>query len=209
MQIPAAKTSVFELIGDYLRRAINWLGEKLERIVDWILKLWPKRQKGEERVFLGMPVVVWIVTLLVVATVAFVAAYVLRRSRYRGSAPAVSAAPALSRRDEDPLSRDANEWEAYAAQLAGNGRFREAIRAWYHAVLVTLYRTGVVHYRKGRTNWEYVRTLSPDLAWRPRFVTITREFEREWYGRHEAGAENLDFCAREAKAILAAVRGER
>ena len=62
-----------------------------------------------------------------------------------------------SQRDADPLSREQDEWEKYAAELAAAGRLREAIRAWYHAVLVGLFRAGLLHHHKGRTNWEYVR----------------------------------------------------
>ena len=83
---------------------------------------------------------------------------------------------------------------------------REAIRAWYHAVLVTLYRAGILHYRKGITNWEYVSALSPAHEWRPFFVSMTRLFDREWYGRHETTNDVLDSCAADARAIMGAIR---
>jgi hypothetical protein len=114
--------------------------------------------------------------------------------------------PFGSKRDEDPLSRGAMEWERYAIQLAAAGRFREAIRAWYHAVLVTCYAAGVLHFRKGRTNWEYVATLAPSLPWRPEMIRLTRRFEREWYGSDESTLGALDDCGASARAILESVR---
>jgi Domain of unknown function (DUF4129) len=132
--------------------------------------------------------------------------YVLRRSRRR-VLPASSVPLASSERDADPLSREANEWERYAAELAASGRLREAIRAWYHAVLVTLYRAGILHYRKGVTNWEYVSALSPALTWRARFIDMTRTFDREWYGRRETSPEALDTLAADARAVLLTLRG--
>src|SRR5207244_5595400 len=107
---------------------------------------------------------------------------VVRRSRRRELVAVATSDPVASRADEDPLSRAANEWERYAAQLAAAGRIREAIRAWYHAVLVTLYGAGILHFRKGRTNWEYISTITPTIPWRGDFVKLTRRFEHEWYG---------------------------
>jgi hypothetical protein len=121
-------------------------------------------------------------------------------------APLVKSDALTSKRDDDPLSRGATEWERYAAQLAASGRIREAIRAWYHAVLVTLYGAGILHFRKGRTNWEYVAALSPDLAWRAQFVALTRRFEEEWYGRDRSSIEAFEEVSERAQHILDAVR---
>ena len=82
-----------------------------------------------------------VVTVLVVV-LALVLGWVgwrVLRNRRRGAAPAVAGpAPLPPSADDDPLSREANEWERYARELAAAGRAREAIRAWYHAVLVAL-----------------------------------------------------------------------
>ena len=80
--------------------------------------------------------------------------------------------------------------------------FREAIRAWYHAVLVTLYKRGIVHYRKGRTNWEYIATIPPATSWRPALVEMTRHFEREWYGRDRSSPEALADSQALARRLL-------
>jgi hypothetical protein len=111
-----------------------------------------------------------------------------------------------STRDDDPLSRGANEWERYAAQLAAAGRLREAIRAWYHAVLVTLYGANILHYRKGRTNWEYVAAVGPEQAWRTQFIELTRLFEHQWYGSDDSSSDALDSCSAAARIVLNAVR---
>ena len=205
-ELPQTTPTVTEYIRDIFQSVIDWLADKLEKIFDWFAKLWPKPADEEQSAeFLGVPVVVWVVTLIVVAMLMLLAAYVLRRSKQR-AALVQSEHAASSERDADPLSRESNEWERYAAELAAAGRLREAIRAWYHAVLVTLYRAGILHYRKGVTNWEYIAALSPALAWRPQFVSITRRFDREWYGRHDTTPDVLDACATDARAILDTVR---
>jgi hypothetical protein len=150
---------------------------------------------------------VTVIVVLIVIVLGILAFEVVRRSRAAAPETELVTSDAISsRRDEDPLSRGANEWERYAAQLAAAGRTREAIRAWFHAVLVTLYAAGILHFKKGRTNWEYIAGLSPELPWRGEFVTMTRRFESEWYGRAQSSIEALDDAAERAHRILDAVR---
>jgi len=105
-------------------------------------------------------------------------------------------------RDDDPATRTVSGWEERAAQLAAQGRHREAIRAWYHAVLARCAAAGVLHLRRGRTNWEYAFSLSPALPWRDRFEDLTRRFDLEWYGRKESSGEALAAFAEGAGGIL-------
>jgi Domain of unknown function (DUF4129) len=194
-------------IAEWVRKGFEWLGEKIVDFFEWLSKWWPKsgRRDVRPRGLGGVPFLVTALTIAIVAMLAVLALEVLRRSRKEGAPELAASDPIASRRDEDPLSRGANEWERYAAQLAAAGRIREAIRAWYHAVLVTCYGAGVLHFRKGRTNWEYVSLLRADVAWRPLFIELTRRFEREWYGRDESTPEALDDCARRARGILDAL----
>jgi hypothetical protein len=146
-------------------------------------------------------IVITVVALIVIAIV-FLAIEVVRRAR-RGDAQALASSSLLrSASDDDPLSRGAMEWERYAAQLAAAGRFREAIRAWYHAALVTCYAVGALHFRKGRTNWEYIASLSAATAWRPDFIRLTQRFEQEWYGSEQSTEDALEDCSAGAKRIL-------
>jgi Domain of unknown function (DUF4129) len=110
--------------------------------------------------------------------------------------------------DEDPLSRTSIGWEERARELAREGRSREAIRAWYHAVLVRCAAQGLLHHRPGRTNWEYAHALPPALPWRGRFEDLTFRFDQEWYGRAESTGEALAVFADGAAEILRAL-GQR
>ena len=188
-------------------KAWRWVREAIEAFFDWILDFWPSSRPGEAGATAGMRWLIGGLVALIVAVIAVLAVQIIRRSKKRAPVEVAASAPAASRRDEDPLSRGANEWERYAAQLAAAGRIREAIRAWYHAVLVTLYGAGILHFRKGRTNWEYVAALAPSLPWRPEFIGLTRLFEYEWYGAHQSTDEALGTCSRTAKNILDSVRG--
>jgi len=197
--------SLITRIEDAMGRMFDWIGEKLGKFFDWLKRFWPDI-KVKEHPTAGMRWIVGSVVAMIVIVIAVLAFEVIRRSRRRPSDLVAESAPASSTRDADPLSRGANEWERYAAQLAAAGRIREAIRAWYHAVLVTLYGEGILHFRKGRTNWEYVSTLAPTVAWRGEFVRLTRRFEQEWYGSERSSDDALADCRGSARQILSSVR---
>lgn len=146
--------------------------------------------------------------VLILGAVAIVAFVTLRR-RVDAVPDAVSQAPAQSASDEDPLSRSSNEWERFAQELMKGGRHREAIRAWYHAVLVTVFRAGLLHYRKDRTNWEYAFALTPTLPWRAAFVDATRTFEYEWYGRRDTPQETSEAFAAGCRRMLEKIQEGR
>jgi hypothetical protein len=193
------------------QRLSRWLDRAMEAFVDFVLRLWrwltrfgPRPAREGESSFTGP-----VVALLVGVIVAVLAAFTIQSLRRRGEPEERGeAGEASSRADENPLSREAGEWERYAAELAAAGRLREAIRAWYHAVLVTLFRAGRLHHQQGRTNWEYVSQVGPEARWRPAFIELTQAFEREWYGRSQSAAEALRACAGTARDVLRAVRGE-
>lgn len=199
---PRIPRSVLERIMD----ALQWLGEKALDILNWLLRLVFGAPSGESG--FSITRILTVILIVVIAVVLVILALWFFRWRRRGEAETTvsSSAPAMSRRDEDPLSRTASEWEKYAEQLAAAGRHRESVRAWYHALLVTMYRSGLLHYRKDRTNWEYAYALSPELSWRPGFMDATRDFEREWYGRRDSSGETSQSFAQGARKILRHVR---
>jgi hypothetical protein len=193
-----------EQIGAAFSAAFEWLGSVLGRILDWFASLRPERNDPAPEA--GRTAVA---AMLFAVALAGVLAWLVWRSRGVGArvdedepVPSVDAEP-----DADPLSREASGWERRAAELAAARRYREAVRAWYHAVLVALFHAGRLHHQKGRTNWEYAARLDPRLGFRPAFVELTRLFDREWYGRQRSDAMALDECARQAREILAALPG--
>jgi hypothetical protein len=184
--------------------AYDWVVEVLRKIRDFLARLKPRRAATASG--LGETTVAAILGVALAALgLALLAWRTLRRAR---AAPVEveSLGSVVSNRDDDPLSRETTEWEARARELMAAGRWREAVRAFYHAVLVGLFSSGLLHYQKGRTNWEYAARLSPDLAWRPAFLDLTRLFDREWYGRAQGDPETVRRAAEEARSILRALR---
>jgi Domain of unknown function (DUF4129) len=188
---------------DWLERAARFAWHQLLRLLRWLAGLFPATGgpsvEGGGRSFLP---IVLVAVGLILATLALLAMVSFRRG-----APAVSRTGPRERpaADEDPLSRTAGGWEDRARELAAQGRAREAIRAWYHAVLMRCVAQGLLHHRRGRTNWEYAHALSPTLPWRGTFEDLTSRFDVEWYGRSESTGEALADFASGAREILGAL----
>jgi hypothetical protein len=202
---PQIPRSVLERIRDCFIDMLAGLGQLLERFLRWLIRF-VIGAGGAHAAAASTRYLVGALVVTVLGILALVAVQALRRRQKLAGSVAVSEAPAMSAKDDDPLSRTATEWERFAAELMKAGRFREAIRAWYHAVLVSLFRAGALHYRKDRTNWEYAFALPPTLTWRPGFMDATRTFEQEWYGRRDTPAETAETYQRQALEMLEGVR---
>lgn len=204
--LPRAKSpdGALEALTDFFQPLIRVLRSIGRKILDWLERMSTSLNKpNADGAVSNLSIAITVIIALALAGGAIL--YVRRRKR-TGVAAVTGEAPAPPAADDDPLSREVGEWERYARELERAGRLREAVRAWYHAVLVALYRTGFVHYRRGRTNWEYVSSLAPTLAVRPGFADLTRRFEREWYGRDESDPEALAAAAEVAGSLLGTVR---
>jgi Domain of unknown function (DUF4129) len=195
---------VLDAVRNFLRPPTRLLARLWDGFRDW-LERWLRHllegARGSRPSF-GLRGVVFLAVLLALAMLAAAVQAARRRQRRRRPAAVTMVPMTGPPQDDDPLSRASGQWESYARDLAGAGRFREAIRAWYHAVLVTLYQRGIVHYRKGRTNWEYLATIPPATSWRPALVEMTRHFEREWYGRDRSSPEALADSQALARRLL-------
>ena len=186
-----------ERIGQWLSSAARWVGRKIVALVRWLKRWWGPTERplpsaeAVTSLAQGVLVVVGIVAVLLVG----LAVVALLRRRAPRVEPA-AATPASSA-DADPTSRDEPAWRARAEALAAEGRHREAICAFYHALLVRCFQTGALHSRRGTTNREYARTLDTRVAWAPEFDELTLRFDLEWYGHDSSTATAFrDFSER-------------
>ncbi|HEY7310713.1 MAG TPA: DUF4129 domain-containing protein [Gemmataceae bacterium] len=95
------------------------------------------------------------------------------------------------------LEESPSELWRQADKLAGDGRFREAVRILYLAVLALLHRQQFIRFEATRTNGEYVRQvhlseIAPPELHEP-FHELTDLFEAKWYG--ERACESADYRA--------------
>lgn len=200
-------SAYYTTIRDALKRAINWIDETADWLFKWLRSFFPKDADATGPAGISTLIIKIAVVLFAVTAIAIVV-YILMRRNAWNSRPmtALVSAPVASSKDADPTSRNTSEWENYAAQLAASGRHREAIRACYHAVLTSFFRAGFLHYRKGRTNWEYCYALPLNISWRDRFFELTGFFEVEWYGKTRSEPEDFNTYASAVRQLLALAR---
>ncbi|MBX7116644.1 MAG: DUF4129 domain-containing protein [Myxococcaceae bacterium] len=90
--------------------------------------------------------------------------------------------------ESDPMSalaRAPEGWSDLADQLASQGRFRDAIRHLYLALLSRLHRDGAIDYDPAKSNWDYFRAFKGVPQALPPFKELTRRFDFAWYGNME------------------------
>lgn len=203
---PFAPEHLPPTIGERLAAVGEWLVDRLRALFGWI-RDWFKSESKESS---GSGSTVVTLTLILVGALLVVGA-VLALLAWRRREPPVAMASAVSvpaAADADPRSRAADEWVGHAQELMRLGRHREAIRAWYHALLVDCWSRGLLHHRVGRTNWEYALTLPASAAWRSHFQDLTHRFDQAWYGGRVESDESQAFAS-EAEQVLSELRAQR
>ena len=149
----------------------------------------------------GFSIVGWVLLAGLALAILTVASYLFFTRRREARAPRTQNATgrelpsdgeARQVLEESPaeLWRQAERW-------AGEGSFREAVRALYLAVLSLLHRQRLIRFEPTRTNGEYVRQVqlaeqAPPALHGP-FQQLTNQFETQWYG--ERPSESGDYRA--------------
>jgi hypothetical protein len=117
---------------------------------------------------------------------------------------------------DGPLSGDVGRsWEEWAAEAEAHeqaGRFRDAVRCRYRALIAALASGGLLDEVPGRTAGEYLAAAHADVpAAAEPFATATRVFEAAWYGPGEVSAtdaaEAREAAEQTARAAGVDVRG--
>lgn len=194
-----------ERLRAWMRSLADGVLELLVTFGKWLWSLLPSPKRDAPATAFGpLAVVIGTVIAVLLAALLALALSALRRRREPGAPPDEPEAESGSR-DADPIARSVAGWEKRARELAAMGRLREAVRAWYNGVLMTLHAGGVLHLRLGRTNWEYVSHVG-DVPWRSRFAELTARFDREWYGLNATSSEALIDFEQLARVIMDAAR---
>jgi hypothetical protein len=104
----------------------------------------------------------------------------------------------LARRDDHPVTvtagwraRSAADWRAEAAVHEAAGRWRDALRARYRALVADLAGRGLIEEIPGRTSGEdrgMVDRSAPAVA--GPFDEATSLFEETWYGDRRSGPDD-------------------
>src|SRR4051794_4281797 len=171
---------------------MGWLGDVLDRIFSALTG-------GSGGLVIGIVLLVAAVALLVVLASA------VRRGRgvpgRRPTGPA-SPQPVLVDRSREPA-----QWRQDAEEHARAGRWREAVRCRYRALVGDLARRGLLDEIPGRTTGEERAELAvaaPAVA--PSFARATDLFDQAWYGQAAVGADDDERFRRWEAEVLEAAR---
>jgi len=102
-----------------------------------------------------------------------------------------------ARQEPAPALRlgDPRELGVRAQDLKIQGKFREALQAYYQMVLAALERRQLVVPDRTRTNWEYYDAVSAKLGTAvpaPQFERLNVIYDRLWYGLQPCTASDVD-----------------
>jgi hypothetical protein len=180
---------------EYQEPAQPWWQKALEK-VDELLSRFFRALSGAGG---GSSVVAWVILVVAVvgATIVVVLAVrSLRRSRRAKGVKDDVPAPRRSRREPRV------DWDAEAAKLEAEGRWRDGLRARYRALVADLSRRQVVDPAASRTTGEHRREVgraAPDVA--PEFSDAAELFDRAWYGNRPTGPEEAERFRELARAV--------
>jgi hypothetical protein len=162
--------------------ALEWLGDRLQPIADWIDDLGGGVPGG--------PIVLWLTlaALLVLAAGAVTSTAIGRR------AIAVERARAAAL----PASEDPRALEREAERAERDGDYGSAVRLRFRAGLLRLDRRHVIEYRPSLTTGEVARAVES-----PAFAEVGERFEAIAYGGREAGRDDADHARRGWAEVLA------
>lgn len=165
-----------------------WLRRWLERL----FRTEPRRMPSWSGVGDSGATAANVLVLLLVTAVIVVLGVLLWKARPRrttsaGIPDSISLADAEAPGTESALSRPPEGWASIADQLAAQGRFREAIRSLYLALLSRLHRDGSIDYHPAHSNWDYLRRFRGPPAWLSPFRELTRRFDVAYYGNAAVG----------------------
>ena len=167
---------------------------------------------GVDLVTLGFWILLFAVLVLVIVLVA--RAVARRQSRRADEAPdddAISidddGATAPRRIDR---RREPRDWRQDADRHRAAGRFRDALRCRYRALVGDLARGGVIDEIPGRTTGEeraQMADVVPVAA--PAFDRAADLFDAVWYGDVPAGGDDVDVFAELERTVLDAATRQR
>jgi hypothetical protein len=200
---------IIDKLGRGLKAVINWI----DKLINWLIDLLPT---ADQRI--ASPDENWIASVRVAVIVLLIGllcalVYILWRSwMHRQTAQAEIAASAVEStpdlEDESTTADDlpVNRWLELARELTEKGSLRQAIRAFYLAILADLAAHELITIEKFKSNREYeieLRRRAHQKEGLLKAFSKSRDvFERVWYGMYKISRPDLDHYAAIQKRLM-------
>lgn len=199
----------------FLRDIMQWTGDLLDSVFDaigtflrWIVRSLFSDSSAPSAIDSGdslfgagleglSQLIVILAIIIVLLIVIMIAARVVRsmdQGRRRSPGLFPDGEESLSHLAVPPGELSAATYEARALQMAGEGNFRGAIRELLLGSMSWIERSGLIRYRRGLTNRDYVRSVWRKTDQRDAFMATAIEFERVYFGRRVATDQMYQSC---------------
>ncbi len=166
-----------------IERVERWVSEAISRVLDAIS---------------GVAGGGVIASVILIAAVALVVVMLLRFGKgVQADAPRPAARVRTGR------GRTAEEWRAEATQHEAAGRWRDALRCRYRALVAELAGNGLLDDVPGKTTGEEREDIAravPDAS--PPFADATLLFDEVWYGDAATGPEDAERLRALSESVL-------
>lgn len=153
-----------------------------QRILSWLQKQWDKLFPRMPSATDAGPVFAWCMIALICSALGV---WLYRRSRETELQPIGEVIP------HGPGAKGWRNWLEEARESAGRGAWRDAIHLAFWACVSKLEAEGTWRPDRTRTPREYLRAIPEWNAARPAFQLAMQSFERSWYGRRPASADDF------------------
>ncbi|MBT8340813.1 MAG: DUF4129 domain-containing protein, partial [Desulfatitalea sp.] len=211
----------------WLWHALRWVKRQVKAVVEaieswlhaleqWLKRVFPQSELAPESRTDWRPVIriafYGIGAILVLLVLLIIRRRLLYQMAVKERLASVKAVPVVDINDENISAADLprDRWMGLAWELMARQDLRQALRAFYLALLAHLGDHGRVVIARHKSNREYLAELNrrshvePDL---PRlFDQCMAAFERTWYGMHPVARDQLDQFIANQERISALVR---
>ena len=200
---------IVDKLGKAIKAILNWI----DKLINWLIDLLPTPEHRP-----SSPDENWITSVRMAVIVLLIGllgalAYILWRSwKRRQNTPAEIAASAVESipdlEDESTTADDlpVNRWLEIARELTEKGSLRQAIRAFYLAILADLAAHELITIEKFKSNREYEIELHRRAHQKEGLLSAFSKsrdvFERVWYGMYKISRPDLDHYAEIQKRLM-------
>ncbi len=205
---------VFEWIGDLIKKGVKIIKELIEKIIDWIKKLFPDKDPDT-----GLSNTDWIYSVrlflvILLALLGLVLGYLFFRIWQKRHSTMVKAViepviPAPDLEDDGVRADDlpASRWLNLAKEFAAKGSLRLAMRALYLAILSHLAEQEMITIEIFKSNLDYETELKRRAYEKEEILAAFSQtvifFDRVWYGMHKITMPDLNSFAATQERIMA------
>lgn len=201
----------------FLSRSLTWIGDKIRNgfraIGDFFDSLFSRSggggggpgpntgrsvssgNSGGLSLSLGqLPAILAVVAILIILVL--IVTMIMKRvdTKKRKSGLLADSEDMFSDVETPPGELAASTYESRAMQLAAIGDYRAAIRELLLGGMSWIERAGMIRYRKGLTNRDYVRAVWRRMEKRDAYIITATQFELVYFGRREPTAVMFEMC---------------